>query len=602
MKKLLIICIAIFITAFSLFNLASAQTILSPNRGGTGINSATGGDLGLCIKVLDDAPFTYELGSCGSGGGGGGGTFSTTTSQVSGQLINYPNNATDIVAIGSNSTTTSEFWFNPNNGISYFSGNIGVGTTSPYAKLSVVGPVVASYFTGTTTATSTLAGNLDIGSNHLYAHGIQATNSNGVHIHSSNGTEVAYFGITGGADSTFSGGVNIDGATRLATSLTGLLYGTSGAVTATANGTNGFILGMVGGVPTWVATSSMPVAGDVTGTLSSIAVTDDSHAHTGATLSGVDISDDTNLTAGTNITLTGDDLSVDDAFLLNTGDTGTGSYTLSYASTTGFSTTYASSTEWRGGGLVSDCTGASNKITWNSTTGKFACESDVAGSGGTGLATSTAIVDTYVIYGTSASTVGAESAFNYDDATDTLSLGVLTLTTDLSVANGGTGASTLTGLLQGNGTSAITAVTGTAGQYPYYNGTNTLLATSTIFLNTTGYVGIGTTTPASSFDLYGSFSGKVSSITSTTTLDGNYFTVKADTTSSAVGVQLPSAGGACGRVYNIIKSNAGGFKVSIYGTSAQTINGQATTTITSQYTNFQVQSDCANWLVLSNNF
>lgn len=38
----------------------------------------------------------------------------------------------------------------------------------------------------------------------------------------------------------------------------------------------------------------------------------------------VDISDDTNLTAGTNITLTGDDLSVDDVFVLTAGDTMTG--------------------------------------------------------------------------------------------------------------------------------------------------------------------------------------------------------------------------------------------------------------------------------------
>ena len=46
-----------------------------------------------------------------------------------------------------------------------------------------------------------------------------------------------------------------------------------------------------------------------------------------ATCATVDISADTNLTAGTNITLTGDDLSVDDVFLLNTGDTATGNYT-----------------------------------------------------------------------------------------------------------------------------------------------------------------------------------------------------------------------------------------------------------------------------------
>lgn len=42
------------------------------------------------------------------------------------------------------------------------SGNVGIGTTSPYAKLSVVGETVASYFTGTTTATSTFAGSLAV--------------------------------------------------------------------------------------------------------------------------------------------------------------------------------------------------------------------------------------------------------------------------------------------------------------------------------------------------------------------------------------------------------------------------------------------------------
>lgn len=51
-----------------------------------------------------------------------------------------------------------------------------------------------------------------------------------------------------------------------------------------------------------------------------LAVNDDSHAHTGATISGIDISDDTNLTAGDHLTLTGDDLDVDDDFVLNTGD------------------------------------------------------------------------------------------------------------------------------------------------------------------------------------------------------------------------------------------------------------------------------------------
>lgn len=43
-------------------------------------------------------------------------------------------------------------------------GNVGIGTTSPYAKLSVVGQVVAPYYTATsTTATSTFAGILAVG-------------------------------------------------------------------------------------------------------------------------------------------------------------------------------------------------------------------------------------------------------------------------------------------------------------------------------------------------------------------------------------------------------------------------------------------------------
>src|SRR3990167_442303 len=55
--------------------------------------------------------------------------------------------------------------------------------------------------------------------------------------------------------------------------------------------------------------ADLAVGGDVTGTLSAIAVTDNSHAHDSTTISGIDISADTNLTATFPIVLTGDTLS-----------------------------------------------------------------------------------------------------------------------------------------------------------------------------------------------------------------------------------------------------------------------------------------------------
>jgi hypothetical protein len=103
MKKLLLkiaVIAALFVPA-----VASAQVPVS--AGGTGMTSVPAGE---CVKGLDNLRLTS--GPCGGGGSGGG--TSTSTSQVSGRLVVYPTNATDIWAVGSNSTTTAEFYFDPN--------------------------------------------------------------------------------------------------------------------------------------------------------------------------------------------------------------------------------------------------------------------------------------------------------------------------------------------------------------------------------------------------------------------------------------------------------------------------------------------------------
>ncbi len=109
----------------------------------TGITGST-----QCLQVNTNGTVSGTGVACGSGGGGSsGGTWSTTTSTVAGTLINYPNNATDVVAIGSNASTSAEFWFDPNTvqasfgtgstnihfegtAPSYFTNNLGIGTTT----------------------------------------------------------------------------------------------------------------------------------------------------------------------------------------------------------------------------------------------------------------------------------------------------------------------------------------------------------------------------------------------------------------------------------------------------------------------------------------
>ncbi len=151
MKKIYFILLALLITPGVVFGQASTLNRLDQWVSTTSPTAITQRVINIPIKIsgltpllplcLDSNNLITNTGCTGgAGGGGGAGTFSTTTSSVSGQLINYSNNTTDIVTVGSNSTTTAEFYFDPNtNRFIVNSGSVGIGTAVPSDTLHIVG-------------------------------------------------------------------------------------------------------------------------------------------------------------------------------------------------------------------------------------------------------------------------------------------------------------------------------------------------------------------------------------------------------------------------------------------------------------------------------
>jgi len=76
------------------------------------------------------------------------------------------------------------------------------------------------------------------------------------------------------------------------------------------------------------------------------------------------------------------------------------------------------------------------------------------------------------------------------------------ITGTLPVSNGGTGASTLTGILQGNGTSPITGINGTANYLPKWSSTAPYLRGTSLLYDDGTNVGINTNSPTGLLHLY----------------------------------------------------------------------------------------------------
>jgi hypothetical protein len=153
------------------------------------------------------------------------------------------------------------------------------------------------------------------------------------------------------------------------------------------------------------------------------------------------------------------------------------------------------------------------------------------------------------------------------------------VTGTLPVANGGTGATTLTGILKGSGTSAVTAVTAPTGAIVGTTDTQTLSAKTL-------------TTPT--------INGVVMAISSKTanyTLTATDYTVLFDTTSGALTATLPAASSNSGAVFNI-KHTVGLSAVTIAVTGGDTIDGLSTYSLTNPYDSVTLHSTGSAWMIL----
>lgn len=113
--------------------------------------------------------------------------------------------------------------------------------------------------------------------------------------------------------------------------------------------------------------------------------------------------------------------------------------------------------------------------------------------------------------------------------------------------------------------------------------------------------GFGTGTPTSTLYVNGSYGSAISTVTTTTTLDGTYNVVLVDATSGAVTINLPAVSAISGREYVIKKIDSSGNAVTIDGNASETIDGSTTSSLATQNKYARIKCNGTAWYIIANN-
>lgn len=403
-------------------------------------------------QTIASVVITAQIITPGTGGGGGegtGGTWSTTASTVSGRLINSPLNNTDIVAVGNSSTTTAPFYFDPNTftslltGTTTLLGDVRIGSvTGNDNKVRIVADRVFN-------STNSVGGTVNITNTNNTGPGLVVYTNNGgtssgnlVNFRCDNaamahdctridndgtGDALAVIGTAASSNAISASNTGTDHTLNVA-------YTGTTAAKGAANFTSTNILGSV-----FQVTGSPVGLGVFKSSLT--AGTNDSSAGSfdasGSQGQGLFVKGNAGTTTAIFNAL---DSNSATAFKVD----GNRLTTMINASSTQFSTSYASSTQYFGAGLTA-CNASNKTMSWAS--GVFGCN-DILVAGTVGGNPG----QVFVTNGLGSAVWGQ---VDLADATNAIK-------NTLSVAHGGTGSTTLTGILKGNTTSQVqTAVAGT---------------------------------------------------------------------------------------------------------------------------------------------